>query len=47
MRFSDPDTSIGGGAFRFPTTRGSAIARAASDDPAERERALDVLLAVY
>ncbi len=41
------DTSIGGGSARFPETRWSAIEAARSDDPAERQRALETLIAAY
>ncbi|HXE89797.1 MAG TPA: sigma-70 family RNA polymerase sigma factor [Terriglobales bacterium] len=41
------DTSIGGGSARFPQTRWSAIEAARSDDPAERQRALETLIAAY
>lgn len=43
----DSDTAIGRGNARFPTTRRSAVLAAASEDPAERARALDTLLAIY
>jgi RNA polymerase sigma factor (sigma-70 family) len=38
-------TQLGGG--RFPATRWSAVLAARSDDPAERTRALDFLIAAY
>ncbi|HSA93297.1 MAG TPA: sigma-70 family RNA polymerase sigma factor [Terriglobales bacterium] len=41
------DTSMGGGSARFPQTRWSAIEAARSDDPAERQRALETLIAAY
>ena len=41
------DTSMGGGSARFPETRWSAIEAARSDDPAERQRALETLIAAY
>ena len=41
------DTQIGGGGARFPTTRWSAIVAARSDDPDERRRAFEVLIAAY
>lgn len=37
----------GGGGGRFPPTRWSAVLAARSDDPAERTRALDLLIAAY
>lgn len=40
----DPDASPARG---FPRTRHSAVAAAASDDPAERRRALETLVALY
>lgn len=43
----DPDTAIGRGAGRFPTTRRSAVLAAASEDHDERTRALDLLVALY
>lgn len=41
------DTGIGGGAGRFPTTRRSAVLGAGSDDPAERARSFETLVAAY
>jgi len=42
------DTNIGGGGGgRFPPTRWSAVLAARSDDPAERTRALDLLIGAY
>ena len=45
---ADDDTNIGGdGDGRFPPTRWSAVLAARSDDPAERARALDLLVGAY
>jgi len=41
------DTKIGGPAQRFPTTRWSAIVAARSEDPDERRRAFETLIAAY
>ena len=41
------DTRIGGPSGKFPATRWSAIVAARSDDPRERARALDSILAGY
>ena len=41
------DTGIGGPGGRFPSTHWSAIEAARSDDPAERERALETLVLTY
>jgi RNA polymerase sigma factor (sigma-70 family) len=41
------DTDIGGPIDRFPATRHSAIAGARSDDPGERRRSVEALVAVY
>jgi RNA polymerase sigma factor (sigma-70 family) len=41
------DTKIGGGSGRFPTTHGSAVAGARSDDAAERQRSFEALVAAY
>jgi RNA polymerase sigma factor (sigma-70 family) len=41
------DTSIGGASSRFPATRWSAIVAARSDDPAERSRTLEAIVAAY
>jgi len=41
------DTAIGAGGRSFPTTRWSAIVAARSDDPDERRRAFDTLIAAY
>lgn len=43
----DPDTSIGRGDGRFPTTRGSAVLAATRGEGEVRERALEALVAVY
>ena len=43
----DRDTDIGGRAEGFPQTRRSAVWAARSADPAERRRALDVLVTAY
>ena len=40
------DGTIGGDG-RFPETRWSAVVAARSDDPAERRRALDILIGAY
>jgi RNA polymerase sigma factor (sigma-70 family) len=48
LRVADDDTKIGGGGDgRFPPTRWSAVLAARSDDPAERARALDLLVGAY
>ena len=41
------DTTIGGPSGRFPATCWSAVVAARSDDPRERSRALDAILAAY
>jgi RNA polymerase sigma factor (sigma-70 family) len=41
------DTHTGAGSGRFPPTRWSAVLAARSDDPAERTRALDLLIRAY
>ncbi len=41
------DTRIGGPSGKFPATRWSAVVAARSDDPGERSRALDAILAAY
>jgi RNA polymerase sigma factor (sigma-70 family) len=41
------DGTIGGSDDRFPETRWSAVTAARSDDPAERRRALDLLISAY
>ncbi len=41
------DTAIGGPARGFPATRWSAIVRARSEDPQERARALESVIAAY
>ena len=41
------DTAIGGPEHKFPATRWSAIVRARSEDPAERARALESIIAAY
>lgn len=43
----DIDTDIGGPLHRFPITRHSAIAAAASDDEEVRQRALETIVASY
>ncbi|HUF16700.1 MAG TPA: sigma-70 family RNA polymerase sigma factor [Thermoanaerobaculia bacterium] len=43
----DPDTAIGRGSGRFPTTRRSAVLAATSEDREERTRALDLLVTLY
>ncbi len=43
----DPDTTIGRGSGRFPTTRRSAVLAATSEDREERTRALDLLVTLY
>jgi RNA polymerase sigma factor (sigma-70 family) len=43
----DRDTEIGGPGGRFPATQHSVLDGAQSDDPAERRRAWDVLVAAY
>lgn len=43
----DQDTAIGGPDARFPATRRSAVLAAGSENPDERSRALETLLAVY
>jgi RNA polymerase sigma factor (sigma-70 family) len=48
LRVADDDTNAGGGGGgRFPLTRWSAVVAARSDDPAERARALDLLVRAY
>ena len=45
---ADDDSNVGGGGGgRFPLTRWSAVLAARSDDPAERARALDLLIRAY
>ncbi len=49
---ADDDSNLGGGGGgggggRFPLTRWSAVLAARSDDPAERARALDLLVRAY
>src|SRR2546425_10347823 len=41
------DTQIGGPSGRFPPTRWSAIVAARGDDPAERTRAFETIVAAY
>jgi len=41
------DTAIGGPSSKFPATRWSAIVAARSQDPAERARALETIVAAY
>ena len=41
------DTRIGGPSGKFPATRWSAVVAARSDDPGQRSRALDAILAAY
>jgi DNA-directed RNA polymerase specialized sigma24 family protein len=41
------DTRIGGPGGKFPRTRWSAVLAARSDDPKERSRALDAIVAAY
>lgn len=41
------DTQIGGPSGKFPPTRWSAIVAARSDDPAERTRAFETIVAAY
>lgn len=41
------DGTISGNDGRFPETRWSAVTAARSDDPAERRRALDLLISAY
>jgi RNA polymerase sigma factor (sigma-70 family) len=41
------DTRIGGASGTFPATRWSAVLAARSNDPAERSRALDAIVAAY
>lgn len=41
------ETDIGGRLDRFPTTRRSAVLAAGSPDPAERERAFELLVSAY
>src|SRR5205807_2968560 len=45
-RMSD-DTQVGGPSGRFPPTRWSAIVAARGDDPAERTRAFETIVAAY
>jgi RNA polymerase sigma factor (sigma-70 family) len=48
LRVAGGDSNIGGGGGgHFPPTRWSAVLAARSDDPAERSRALDLLIAAY
>lgn len=41
------DTTMGGPSGKFPATRWSAIVAARSEDPAERARALETIVAAY
>lgn len=41
------DTDLGGPGSAFPLTRGSVVRAAADDDPANRQRAQDSLIAAY
>jgi|HubBroStandDraft_1064217.scaffolds.fasta_scaffold00766_9 RNA polymerase sigma factor (sigma-70 family) len=41
------DTRIGGPSGKFPATRWSAVVAARSEDPRDRSRALDAILAAY
>ena len=41
------DTQIGGSSDKFPATQWSAVRAARSDDPAERKRALEIIIAAY
>ena len=41
------DTKIGGPSGKFPSTRSSAVLAAHSEDPAERSRALEGIVAAY
>jgi DNA-directed RNA polymerase specialized sigma24 family protein len=41
------DTQIGGPSGKFPATRRSAALAASSNDPAERKRALETIIAAY
>jgi RNA polymerase sigma factor (sigma-70 family) len=41
------DTQIGGSSGKFPATRWSAVRAARSNDPAERKRALEIVIAAY
>jgi len=41
------DTDMGKGGGRFPTTRGSALLGACSEDAAERDRSFDALVEAY
>jgi len=41
------DTKMGGPSGKFPATRWSAIVAARSEDPAERARALETIVAAY
>ena len=43
----DQDTDIGGPGQRFPPTRHSAIIAARSEDPEERQRAFEMIIAGY
>lgn len=43
----DQDTDIGGPGQRFPPTRHSAIVAARSEDPEERKRAFETIIAGY
>ena len=43
----EEDTKIGGPGGRFPVTRWTVVAGAQSDDPGERQRALETLAATY
>jgi RNA polymerase sigma factor (sigma-70 family) len=41
------DTQIGGSSGKFPATRWSAVRAACGDDPADRNRALEAIIAAY
>jgi hypothetical protein len=43
----DPDTAIGGGVRRFPSTRASLITGAARGDAVVRQAALSDIAAIY
>lgn len=47
MTFRDPDTEIGRGPGRFPSTRRSAVLAIRGDDAEERTRAFEVLVGIY
>jgi RNA polymerase sigma factor (sigma-70 family) len=42
-----PDTQIGGPSAKFPATRWSAVRAARSNDPVDRKRALETIIAAY